>query len=405
MVLDCGWGRVLMAQTFVDGDDIARELEAERPGRRDIAVYAADPHVIVGAAPQTVFLDPSHTYRLWLSVYRAKRAWRRGFVVRRLRTRGDATAITDVCAACQMVTVDPDCNCRNRTSRKLTYVVAEDATTGAVIGAVTGIDHVEAFDDVEQGSSLWCLAVHPQAPHPGVGEALTRYLAEHYAARGRAFMDLSVMHDNAEAIALAAVASLLAAVKAVVDAGVELPIECHPLFTITEEVGSGSSAALHGDISEMVSHDIAISAPGQNTSEHCVSIAIQDSSGPFDWHLTHKLLDICAEHGIPHRRDVYRYYRSDSASAVEAGNDIRTALVGFGADASHGQERAHMDGICAMAELTALYVQSEPVSRRDVVPLGPIDGFTRQLTPHDMRGAQGQHIPAPEEFLEDTDEQ
>ena len=202
----------------------------------------------------------------------------------------------------------------------------------------------------------------------------------------------------------AAVASILAAVKAVKDAGVELPIGCHPLFTITEEVGSGSSAALHGDVSEMVSHDIAIAAPGQNTSEHCVSVCIQDSSGPFDWHLTHRLLELCRDHGVAHRRDVYRYYRSDSASAVEAGNDIRTALVGFGADASHGQERAHLDGICAMSELTALYMQSEPVSQRDTVPLGPIEGFTKQLSPHDMRGAQGQHIPAPEEFMEEDDD-
>ena len=37
---------------------------------------------------------------------------------------------------------------------------------------------------------------------PGVGEALTRYLAEHFQARGRAYMDVSVLHDNASAIAL-----------------------------------------------------------------------------------------------------------------------------------------------------------------------------------------------------------
>jgi putative aminopeptidase FrvX len=28
---------------------------------------------------------------------------------------------------------------------------------------------------------------------------------------------------------------------------------------------------------------------------------------------------------------------------VEAGNDIRTALIGFGADASHAQERTHRE--------------------------------------------------------------
>ena len=44
------------------------------------------------------------------------------------------------------------------------------------------IDHAEAFGDAEPGASLWALAVSPQASHPGIGEALTRYLAEHFQA-------------------------------------------------------------------------------------------------------------------------------------------------------------------------------------------------------------------------------
>lgn len=196
----------------------------------------------------------------------------------------------------------------------------------------------------------------------------------------------------------AAVAALLAACRAVVVAGVELPMSCHPLLTITEEVGSGASAALHGHVSEMVSHDIGIAAPGQNSDEHCVTICVQDSTGPFDYHLTRRLIDIACEHAVPHRRDVYRYYRSDSASAVEAGNDIRTALVGFGGDASHGYERSHMDGICAMAELMALYMQSEPVAARDCRTMGPIEGFTTQIAPEDMRTPTPQ-LPDPGEFL------
>ena len=40
--------------------------------------------------------------------------------------------------------------------------------------------------------------------------------------------------------------------------------------------------------------------------------------------------------GIAFQRDVFRHYRCDSASAIEAGNDIRTALITFGIDASHG---------------------------------------------------------------------
>jgi GNAT-family acetyltransferase (TIGR03103 family) len=49
---------------------------------------------------------------------------------------------------------------------------------------------------------MWCLAVDPQAAQPGIGRALVAWVADHYAARGRAFMDLSVMHDNEAVIRL-----------------------------------------------------------------------------------------------------------------------------------------------------------------------------------------------------------
>ena len=62
--VDCGWGRVLMGHTFQQPEDIASELLKESAGMRDIAMYVADPHVVLAAAPQTLFLDPSDTYRL-----------------------------------------------------------------------------------------------------------------------------------------------------------------------------------------------------------------------------------------------------------------------------------------------------------------------------------------------------
>lgn len=197
----------------------------------------------------------------------------------------------------------------------------------------------------------------------------------------------------------AAVAALLAACKAIRDHDLPLPVDVHPLLTITEEVGSGASAALHGEIAEMVSLDISIAAPGQNTSEHAATICVQDMSGPFDYHLTHKLITLAKEHGIAHRRDVFKYYRSDSAAAVEAGNDIRTALIGFGADASHAQERTHRDALVALSRLVMAYMMSEPVSPRDCQSLGSLDGFTEQLRPEDM-APPNSPLPVPGEFLD-----
>jgi peptidase M42 family hydrolase len=176
----------------------------------------------------------------------------------------------------------------------------------------------------------------------------------------------------------AGVAAMISAIDAVVDSKVELPVDCHFLFTISEEVGSGASAVLHGDVAEMVAVDNGTVAPGQNSSEYGVTIAMGDQTGPFDWHLTHHLLKLAQEHGIDHQRDVFRYYRCDAASAIEAGNDIRTALITFGIDASHGYERVHIDALMQLAKLLTVYVQSPPVVQRDSKPLGDIEGFPDQ---------------------------
>lgn len=202
VVLDCGWGRLIFAHTFDNAQTLADTLEQESPQRRDIALYIQDPHVILALAPQRLFLDPSHTFRLWMHNYRAARVRPQGFNVRRLRTRGDAEAVNDIYRTRGMVEVDPAFVWRNRKARNLTYLVAEADDDGRIVGTVTGVDHKHAFNDPENGSSLWCLAVDPQARCLGIGEALVTHLADHYHARGRSFMDLSVMHDNASAIRL-----------------------------------------------------------------------------------------------------------------------------------------------------------------------------------------------------------
>lgn len=201
-IVDCGWGRLLFGQTFDDHEELVEAMRGERPDRRDIAVYVQDPHVALASAPQEMFLDPSHTFRLHLSRYRTSRRRPGGFFIRRLSSAADAEAVNRIYAARHMVPVPPEFFWSKRDSRAITYFVAEDEATGQIIGTVTGVDHYHAFGDPEHGSSLWCLAVDPQAMPPRIGEWLVRHLAEHFKARGAAFMDLSVMHDNEHAIAL-----------------------------------------------------------------------------------------------------------------------------------------------------------------------------------------------------------
>jgi GNAT-family acetyltransferase (TIGR03103 family) len=200
--LGCGWGRLVFAQTFTDMEAVAGALRDELPDRRDIAFYVRDPHILLANAPQEVFLDPSHTYRLDLATYRASKRTPKGFFIRRLTAQDDAIAINRIYALCDMVQVPPEFFWTKRDARAISYFVAEDNESGEILGTVTGVDHYRAFGDPEHGASLWCLAVDPQARLPGVGEAMVRRLAEYFAARGASFLDLSVMHDNEQAIAL-----------------------------------------------------------------------------------------------------------------------------------------------------------------------------------------------------------
>lgn len=176
----------------------------------------------------------------------------------------------------------------------------------------------------------------------------------------------------------AGVATMLAALKALKDSRATVPVDTYFLFSIAEEVGIGASAVLHGHIASMVAVDNGTTAPGQNSAEKGATIGMADSVGPFDYHLTNKLIDLCIDFDVPFQRDVFRYYRSDSASAIEAGNDIRTALVTFGIDASHGYERIHENALESVARVLGLYSQSPIEITRDEADLGPLNGFTTQ---------------------------
>ncbi|MCY1665867.1 osmoprotectant NAGGN system M42 family peptidase [Rhizobium sp. SL86] len=178
----------------------------------------------------------------------------------------------------------------------------------------------------------------------------------------------------------AGVVIMLAAIEALERTGAKTPVDTHWLFTIAEEVGVGASSVISADIASLLTVDNGTSAPGQNSSEFGVTIAMADQTGPFDYHLTRKLVELCEEKRIPYQKDVFRYYRSDSASALEAGHDIRTALATFGVDASHGYERIHKHALVSVAQLVSAFAVSPVLIGRDVNELSSVKGFTTQPT-------------------------
>ncbi len=202
VALDCGWGRLLFAQTFPDIESLTDSLMLERKGERDVAFYLSEPHVALSHAPQKLFLDPSHSFRLALGPERKRRERVAGLRVEELSGLEQVDEVNRIYAKAGMVRVLPEFFEEAKGDDRLIHLVALDENSGAVIGTVTGVDHVEVFGDPEQGCSLWCLAVDPQATLPGIGEALVRRLARLFEERGRKHLDLSVMHDNSQAIAL-----------------------------------------------------------------------------------------------------------------------------------------------------------------------------------------------------------
>lgn len=178
----------------------------------------------------------------------------------------------------------------------------------------------------------------------------------------------------------AGVAIALAAIEALQRRRAKTPVDIHFLFTIAEEVGVGAAAIVTPEIASMVTIDNGTAAPGQNSSEFGATIAMADQTGPFDYHLTKKLVDLCRDASIPFQKDVFRYYRSDSASAIEAGHDVRTALIAFGIDASHGYERIHVHALTSVAALAAAYAESPLEIARDLKEVSGLEGFPRQPT-------------------------
>ncbi|MEM8552402.1 MAG: osmoprotectant NAGGN system M42 family peptidase, partial [Pseudomonadota bacterium] len=176
----------------------------------------------------------------------------------------------------------------------------------------------------------------------------------------------------------AGVAILFATLEALIRQKADLPVDLFAIFSISEEVGIGGASVLTDDIASMVTVDNGTTAPGQASSEFGVTLAMADQSGPFDFHLTQKLAKLCEANDIRYQKDIFRYYRSDSAAALQAGYDVRTALVAFGIDGSHGYERIHMHALRSIAELLTAFATSEVEITRDKEHFGSLAGFPSQ---------------------------
>lgn len=142
----------------------------------------------------------------------------------------------------------------------------------------------------------------------------------------------------------ASVAVLLGVLKDISESGHKPEKTLKIVISNYEEVGFGASW-IPEDIEEFLAVDMGALGDDLTGNERKVSICAQDSTGPYDYEMTNRLIAVAKERGLDYAVDVFPHYGSDVGSALRGGHNIRGALIGPGVHASHGTERTHEKGL------------------------------------------------------------
>lgn len=127
------------------------------------------------------------------------------------------------------------------------------------------------------------------------------------------------------------------------------------LISNYEEVGFGASW-IPEDIREIIAIDMGVVGDDLNGSEYKVSICAKDSTGPYDYDMTDRLISLAKENKIDYAVDIFPHYGSDVSAALRGGHNIRGALIGQGVHSSHGMERTHIKGLENTLKLIKAYL-------------------------------------------------
>jgi putative aminopeptidase FrvX len=154
----------------------------------------------------------------------------------------------------------------------------------------------------------------------------------------------------------AGIAVLFGLIKYLKDNNITPKTNIEIFISTYEEVGHGSSY-IPKSISELIAIDMGAMGDDLSCKETEVSICAKDSSGPYDYNMVTKLVNLAKENKINYAVDIYPHYGSDASAALHAGHNIKCALIGPGVHASHHMERTHIDGITNTLNLLIAYLQ------------------------------------------------
>lgn len=153
----------------------------------------------------------------------------------------------------------------------------------------------------------------------------------------------------------ASVAVLLALLKEMSEKKLRPNKKVKILISNYEEVGFGASW-IPEDITEIIAVDMGVVGDDLNGSEYKVSICAKDSTGPYDYDMTSRLIALAKENEIDYVVDIFPHYGSDVSAALRGGNNIKGALIGQGVHSSHGMERTHIKGLENTLKLIKAYL-------------------------------------------------
>jgi putative aminopeptidase FrvX len=157
----------------------------------------------------------------------------------------------------------------------------------------------------------------------------------------------------------ACVAVLVAAAKALSEAGRKPTRTTTLLISNYEEVGHGAAAGIPETVEELLVVDMAAVGGGQASDEFHASLCVKDSGGPYHHGMSDRLRVLAEKNEIPYKVDVYPQYSSDGEAWWKAGANAAVALIGPGVDASHSYERTHTEALVATTRWVLAYLLEE----------------------------------------------
>lgn len=188
-----------------------------------------------------------------------------------------------------------------------------------------------------------------EAKELGISAGDFIFVEPRFRITGKGYIKSRFLDDKASAGVLMAIAKYVSEHEGCLKRNVQI------YFTLFEEAGHGGTAGVPDDIEDILAVDMGCIGENLNCTEKQVSICTKDSNGAYHFEMVNELIKVAKENGIDYALDIYPFYGSDAQAVIQAGKDVRHALIGPGVYASHGYERSHKDGIKNTFELALGY--------------------------------------------------